>query len=126
MHERAIAGLLLVVAAIHLLPLVGLISLDRLSAMYGVSITDNNLAILMRHRAVTFGLLGGFFAYAACKPSLQPLAFTAAFISITSFLYLAASVGGFNEAIHRVVIADAVAMVALAAAVLLYWLKPAS
>ncbi len=126
MHERAIAGLLLVVAVIHLLPIIGVLGADRLSALYAINVTDNNLELLMRHRAVLFGIIGGLIAYAAFTPGVQPLAFVIAFVSIASFLYLALSIGDYNESIRRVVIADIAAGVALAAATLLYLLKPSA
>lgn len=124
MYDRAISGLLLIVAVIHLLPISGVFGVDRLVSLYGIDVTDNNLAILMRHRAVLFGILGGLFAYAAFRPSIQPLAFVAAFVSVASFFYLAFTIGEFNDAIRKVVIADVVAAVALAGAIVLYLVKP--
>ena len=61
-------------------------------------IPDNNLEILLRHRAALFGILGAFIIYAAFNPGLQPVAFGAAFLSIATFFFLAWSVGGFNDA----------------------------
>ena len=62
MVERAISGLLLVVAVIHLLPIAGFVGVDRLGSLYGIEITDRNLEIMMRHRAILFGILGAFIA----------------------------------------------------------------
>lgn len=119
-------GLLLVVAVIHLLPISGFFGAERLTALYGIALTDTNLEILMRHRAVLFGILGVFFVYSAFTPAVQPIAFAAAFTSISSFFYLAYSVGGFSDAIKRVVVADIVAGIALIAAAILYSLKSGS
>jgi hypothetical protein len=52
--------MLTVVGIIHQLPLTGVLSVSRLQVLYGVTITDPNLEILMRHRAVLFGILGAF------------------------------------------------------------------
>ena len=123
MIEKTIAGLLLLVGIIHLLPVSGVLGSERLTALYGVSLSDPNLLILMRHRAVLFGLLGLFMVYAAFKPSLQPLAFLAGFLSVASFMVIAWSVGGYNESIRKVVIADVVAIVALGIAGVLYVLS---
>ncbi len=123
MYERLITGLLLVIAVIHLLPASGFFAVERLVSLYDVEIDNVNLEILMRHRAILFGILGGLFAYAAFIPAVQPIAFVAAFISIASFFFLAFTVGEFNEAIRKVVIADVVAAVALIAAVLLYFIN---
>lgn len=77
----------------------------------------------MRHRAVLFGVLGGFFTYAAFRPIFQPISFLIAFVSITSFLYLAYSVGSFNSALQKVVVADILALLALVTAVVTYYSK---
>ena len=103
----------LVVAIIHLLPLAGVLGGDRLTALYGVAANEPNLAILMRHRAVLFGLLGVFLLCAAFQPALQPMAFVAGFVSVVSFLVLAGSVGGYNGQVARVVLADWVALAGL-------------
>lgn len=105
--------MLLVVAIIHLLPLSGVIGSERLAALYGISISEPNLEIVMRHRAVLFGLLGAFLLYAAFRPALQLLAFIAGFASVISFLWLAWSVGNYNAQVARVFSADVIALVCL-------------
>jgi len=108
-----ITAMLIIVAIIHLLPLSGVVSSERLMLLYGISFVEPNLEIVMRHRAVLFGLLGVFLLYAAFRPAIQYLAFIAGFISVVSFLFLAESVGNFNEQIARVFIADMVALICL-------------
>ena len=125
MNERIITGLLLVVALIHLAPIVGFFGIEQLTALYEIDVVDRNVEILMRHRAVLFGILGGFIAYAAFRPAHQPIAFAIAFVSVASFIYLSFSIGGFNVAIRKVVIADLVAAAALLSAVVLYVAKKA-
>ena len=108
-----VAAMLVIVGVIHLLPLSGVLGAERLTALYGVSLSDPNLVILMRHRAVLFGILGLFFIFAAVRRSMQPAAFIASFVSVLSFLFLAGSVGGYNAQIGRVFAADIVALVCL-------------
>lgn len=117
MHHL-VSAMLVVVAVIHLLPLSGLLGSERLVALYGLSFDEPNLAILMRHRAVLFGLLGMFFLFAAFRPPLQTLAFIAGFVSVVSFLWLAWSIGGYNGQVGRVVVADVVALACLITGVL--------
>lgn len=111
--KHLIAASLVLVGLIHLLPLAGVLGGERLAALYGLPLDEPNIAILMRHRAVLFGLLGAFLLWAAFVPSLQALAFIAGWVSVGSFLWLAWSRGGYNAAVQRVVIADAVALVCL-------------
>jgi len=118
--RHLVTAMLLVVAVIHLLPLSGVLGGDRLVALYGVTLEDPGLTILMRHRAVLFGLLGLFLAFAAFRPALQPLAFVAGFASVLSFLWLAWSTGGYNPQVGRVVVADVVALVCLVAGATAY------
>jgi hypothetical protein len=108
-----VSAMLLVAALIHLLPVSGVLGVDQLSKLYGISIADPNLEILMRHRAILFGLLGVLLAAAAFIPSLQLIAFIAGFVSVGSFLVVAWQVGGYNAQIGRVVVADLVAVICL-------------
>jgi hypothetical protein len=108
-----VSAMLVVVAIIHLLPLSGVIGSERLSSLYGMAFSEPNIAILMRHRAVLFGLLGLFLLFAAFTPRFQVAAFVVGSVSVVSFLWLAYSVGGYNAAIGRVVTADIVALVCL-------------
>jgi hypothetical protein len=108
-----VSAMLVVVAVIHLLPLSGVLGSERLAALYGLPFHDPNLAILMRHRAVLFGLLGGLMLFAAFRPQIQTIAFIAGFVSVTSFLWFAWSVGGYNAQVGRVFSADIVALICL-------------
>lgn len=118
--KKTIAGLLILVGVIHLLPVSGVMGAERLWVLYGVEITDSNLELLMRHRAILFGLLGLFIIYAAFKPVLQPLAIIAGFVSVVSFLVNAFLTADYNDSINNVVIADIVALAALGIAWVLY------
>ena len=111
--QYLVSAMLLIVAVIHLLPVVGVLGTERLEILYGITVADSNLEILMRHRAVLFGLLGGLLGLAAFLPSYQTVAFIAGFVSVLSFFWLTWSVGGFNSQIQRVVVADVFALICL-------------
>jgi hypothetical protein len=108
-----IAASLLVASFIHWIPLSGLLGSERLASMYGVTIVDPTLVMLMRHRAVLFGIVGALLLLAAFRPALQPAAFVVGLVSIVSFLWLARPADAFGPAIARVVTADIVALLAL-------------
>lgn len=102
--------MLVIVGLIHLLPLSGVLGSASLASLYGLQVNDPNLQILMRHRAVLFGLLGFFFVLAAFKPALQSMALISGFVSVVSFLVLAWSVGHYNAQVSRVFTADLLAL----------------
>jgi len=110
--------MLLIVAAIHALPLLGAFGEKHLSGLYGISLGDPDLAILMRHRAVLFGLLGAFLFVAALTPPLRLAGFVAGAVSVGSFLLLAWHVGGYNDHLRKVFATDVIAAVCLACGLL--------
>jgi hypothetical protein len=114
---------LLLVALIHALPLIGVVSAAKVSSLYGIAVQDSNLEILLRHRAVLFGLLASFLAYAAFHRQLHSLALIAAWVSVLAFLALAVSVGNYNAALSTVVKADMLALALLVIATVVHLLK---
>ena len=119
-----VTSVMLVIAGIiHLLPLGGFMSSQRLQTMYGITAPDANLEILLRHRAILFGLLGAYLVLAAFRPASQPNAFAAGFISVSTFLWLAYTVGSYNTQIARVVSADVVALACLGIGAITYLLQ---
>jgi hypothetical protein len=109
-------ALVLVAAAINLAPVSGAFAPERMAALYGVDLGDPNLSILMRHRAVLFGLVGGLLVAAAFHPPLRTAAYVVGFASMVSFLLIAWMVGGYGAGIRRVALIDVVGIAALAAA----------
>jgi hypothetical protein len=109
----AIAGLLVLVGIINTLPVIGCVSAARLGKLYGVSWTDPTTILLLRHRAVLFGIIGVFILYSAVMPGLQPLAMLAAGIAMGSFLLLGS---GSDSRLKTIVLMDWIGLVALALA----------
>lgn len=115
------AILLAVVGVVNLAPVVGVRSARTLAKMYGIDLRDGDveLAILLRHRAVMLGLVGGFMIYAAFVSALQPSAIVIGFVSMLSFVALARASGRPNRAIAKVSAIDVGASLLLGVAVLL-------
>jgi len=113
--NKVVPAILVVVAVIHALPITGVLGAGKLSQLYGITIDDPNLVLLLRHRAVLFGLLSAFLAYAAVRPDLQGIALVAGLVSVVSFLLLAPPTGSLTPGIVTVVRADWVALVLLLA-----------
>jgi hypothetical protein len=115
MNYVTAAGLL-VAAVIHLLPVSGVAGAGTLSRLYGIDVADPNTGILLQHRALMFGILGALMLAAIPWPSLRLAALLVGLASAASFMVVALGVGGYNDAIRRVVVADGVATVSLALA----------
>ena len=104
---------LVIVGVIHLLPLSGVLGPAQLLSLYGIAFGDPDAVILMRHRAVLFGLVGLFLVYAAFRPAFQPAAFAGGVVSVVSFLWLAGVTGGYNASLNRVIVVDWLALTLL-------------
>ena len=111
------------VGLLNLAPLIGVISADQLQGMYGVPIDSPDLEVLMRHRAILFGIVGGFVLFAAFRPALQGMAATAALVSMLSFILLAVIVGNVGDNVRKVVIADVIGSAALLLVLAVNWLR---
>lgn len=113
---------LVVLGLIHVLPLIGVLGPDRLEVLYGVSVAqDASLSLLLRHRAVLFGLLGGAMLVAVKHPPWQGPALLAAGISVLSFMALAGWSGPLTPALYRVLWVDGLACVCLALGTWAWW-----
>ena len=119
-------ALILGAGVVNLLPAIGAFSAGRLQSLYGVVIEDPNLAILMRHRAVLFAIVGALLVASAFHPALRHVAFTAGFVSMGSFVALALLIGDFNPALRRIVWVDVIASLGLVVAAVLERRDPSS
>ena len=85
MKGKPQAALFLIAGVILLLPVTGVAGAGRLTKLYGLPFVEPNLVILMRQRAVPFGLVGGLVSAAAFRQAWQPLALGAGLVNIISF-----------------------------------------
>lgn len=117
--KRIVPLTLLLVALLHALPLAGVLGAARLQALYGVDASDLSLELLLRHRAVLFGLLAVALAGAAWRPAWRGAGLVAGIVSVASFLLLAWLAGPLAPALSTVVKLDlaALALLLLAGAI---------
>ena len=124
MRRVTVGVLYLVPAAIQLLPLYGLLGPAQLQSLYGLDFADPSLEVLMRHRAVLFGIVGALLLVAAFRPALRPAALLAGFASVLSFFALAYGVDGANAQVMRVAAVDWIAFGCLVVAAVLHLRRP--
>lgn len=119
--ERFVQSALLVAAIIHLLPVAGIAGSEAIQRLYGMTAVDANTLLLLRHRAVLFGLVALPLLIAIVQPAWRLPAMTAALISIVSFLALAAGAQALSPELQRVARVDIVPLLLLPPAMLLTW-----
>ncbi len=114
MRLTAIAFLL--AGLVHLVPSLGALSAARLTQLYGVTIEGPELLLLMRHRAVLFGLLGALLIAAAFMPELRRPVGAAGLVSMLAFVLLFATSPAEAAALRRVMWIDVAVSAVLAPA----------
>jgi hypothetical protein len=117
---------LVLAGIVHLLPLPGVLGAPALVRLYEVGVDDPNLEILLRHRALLFGLLALLLFAAAARPAWRALAYAGGIASAGSFVVIAMLVGGYGAPIGRVVAADVAVVVLLIAATAMDWRRSRS
>lgn len=111
-----VMGLMLAVAVLNLIPVVGVVSSARLTSMYGVEVTSPELELLLRHRAVLFGIVGLLVGAGALIDGWRAPAVAVGLVSMLSFVVLQQLIGEVAAPLRRVVVADGVGSLALVAA----------
>ena len=114
------------VGLINVLPVIGMLGADRLQSAYGIALDSPELEILLRHRALLFGLIGGFVLVSLRLPQYQGAALTLAGCSMAGFLLLALTVGSSGESLRGILVADVLGLAALAIATVLKLSLPCS
>jgi hypothetical protein len=117
--DKAASILLFVVGMINFLPVIGVASAARLSRAYAIELEGNDIVILMRHRALLFGIVGGFILYSVFVPIYQIPAMVMAAIAMTGYLLFMWQEGNYNQSLHKVMLVDIVGIFCLIGAAVL-------
>ncbi|MFD4429282.1 hypothetical protein [Nocardia sp. NPDC058497] len=114
--------LLVGVGLVHVVPGVVALAPGRAAAVYGTAITNRDLELLLRHRAVLLALVGIGLIVGAFVPPVRAVTVAAGIISTSSFLVLAAVVGlgDLGAPTKRVARIDVGALAALVAAAVVF------
>lgn len=111
--NKIISAILILVGLINFYPVIGVISNAMVTNLYLIDAANNDILILLRHRAILLGLLGAFIAHSAFKPELQWSAIIIGLVSMLSFIAIALLIGEYGAGIRKIIIADIVASVGL-------------
>jgi hypothetical protein len=115
-----VTGLVLLVGVLNLTPAIVFFAPERSLSLYGIELSEPNLSIVMRHRAVLLGLLGAALIYGAFRIEFLVPVIVAALIGKAAFLFLVYSSTGANAEIGRVALFDIGATAILLTALLLH------
>ncbi len=123
MNAVIIAAGLIVAGVIHLLPLPGILGGQWLTRLYGLTVDNPDLLVMMRHRALLFGVIGAFMIAAAFRADWRLPALLVGFASALGFVLIARQTGAYSAPVARVVAADLVAVASLGVAAMGMWLR---
>ena len=112
--------ILLITGLVHILPFSFLFFTEQLQKSYGVDISDANLQLLLRHRAIFFGLIGVGMILSAIKKSFYGWASAIGLISMVSFVLLFYQIGGINQQLRSVMLIDVFISAALFLTAMVY------
>jgi hypothetical protein len=112
--------ILLISGLVHILPFSFMFFTEQLQKSYGVDISDANLQLLLRHRAIFFGLIGVGMILSAIKKSFYGWASAIGLISMVSFVLLFYQIGGINQQLRSVMLIDVFISAALFLTAMVY------
>ena len=120
MKRRTAARALMIVAGlINAAPAAAAIDPRRIEALYGVAVPDANHALLLRHRAVMLGIVGGGMIAGAFVPRIRAWTAGAGAVSMGSYIALAHAGAAPNAHLSKVERVDYAALAILAGALVL-------
>lgn len=115
---------LFIAGVINLLPSVLAFLPDKISKSYGIEIPNENYELLLRHRAILFGIIGGLMIYSAVAKKHYEVSTVIGLISMISFIVLFFLIGGdINSELKKVMSIDIVGTVILCIGFILFKLK---
>ena len=118
-QARLVTGLFLIAGLINFAPLVGVLSDTLIASAYGIEVANRELSLLLRHRALLFGIIGGLLLTAAFRPTIRPVATVCGFASMIGFALLHMIIEPEAEQLKDVLRMDFVGLVALTGAVMI-------
>ncbi len=119
MKSKIISACYLIVGLINFAPIMGSMGAARMEELYGVNIDGADLTLLMQHRALLFGIVGGFILYAVWQTAYRRIAGILGFISMVGFILLVHAGGATNPALMKIYWVDVFAIIILIVAWLL-------
>ena len=94
---------------------------EKISKSYGIQVLDMNYELLLRHRAVLFGIIGGILIFSSLTKKYYDLSTMVGLVSMVSFIILYFLIGNINMELKKIMLIDVVASLTLFVGALLYF-----
>jgi len=117
MMDKVTGTLFLIVGFINFAPLIGVLGPEKLNSLYNITLVSPEVTLLMQHRAILFGIVGGLLIAASIIKPLRLAASIAGFLSMVSYIFLIESSNMMSTTLNQIAIIDAVALLLLVLAV---------
>lgn len=115
---------LFIAGVINILPSILAFFPDKIATSYGITIPDQNYELLLRHRAVLFGIVGGIMIFSAISKKNYSMAVCIGLISMISFVILLNLVQGeINPELFKIMKIDIIGIIILVFGFALYQKK---
>lgn len=118
---NVISTCLILVGLINFAPVIGLISVAKLNQAYEITLISHDIILLMRHRALLFGILGVFILYSAFSPKFQTAAIVMGFVSMAGYVLLMSFGDDYNSQLQKIMWVDIVGVVLVVIAAVFKW-----
>ncbi|GAA6140133.1 hypothetical protein NBRC116583_38800 [Arenicella sp. 4NH20-0111] len=109
--------ILAAVGLLHTLPVLGSLGVAYLHKLYGIDIDDPQIELLLRHRAVLFGVLGVTLMMLSIEAKYHTVGLLIGFVSTVSFVALSvvqqSVTSSISPQISRVITIDIICSVVL-------------
>jgi len=112
---------LVITGIINFIPSILAFMPNKIRQSYGVEVPNANYELLLRHRAISLGIIGGLLIYAAIAKKNYDLVTIVGMVSMVSFVILYNLIGGeVNSELNKVMKIDLFAIAVLLTGYLFY------
>lgn len=121
LSRNAAMAILIIIGVITASPVIIALNPNGITSLYNVAVEDDAILLLIRHRQVMLGILGAALVYGAFFYHLRMMVITAAVVSKLAFIGLYIATPGLTQGIQRVIYFDAMSILLLLIAAVIFW-----
>ena len=92
----------------------------KFTKSYGIVLPNENFELLLRHRAILFGIVGGIMIYSALSKTAYEIATITGVVSMFSFVALYFLIGNITSELKKIMLIDIFATIILFTAYIIF------